>query len=146
MPRRLSWRNGMPIKLQAPVETTHVHSCRIAPVIFERRIVNHINDRTNNRRRVPGDTIQQRFQPSCDDTKNTHKVNVKGYLDSTTSFGSYQRCTRNANPNRSRRAPLRDELPADVPGSGPHVWWPERFLPWDCWRSSRSAVAWCALH
>lgn len=65
----LALRHRVPVELQAPVEAADVHAARVAPVVLQRRVVDHIDHRADDRRPVARDAIEQRLQPAC------------GYLD-----------------------------------------------------------------
>lgn len=58
----LPFRYRMPIELQIPVEAADINRRRIASiVVLERLIVDHIDDRTDDRGRIFGDTRKQRL-------------------------------------------------------------------------------------
>lgn len=61
----LALGHRMPIKLQTPVEAADVHAARIAPVILQRCVVDYIDHRTDDGRRVACNAVEQRFQPAC---------------------------------------------------------------------------------
>ena len=49
--------------LQVPVEPAHIHSTRVPPVVFQRRVINDVNDRTHDCRWVTCYAVKQRFKP-----------------------------------------------------------------------------------
>lgn len=51
-------RHHVPIELQTPVEAAHIDAARVAVMVLQRAVVDNINDRTHDGRRVPGNTVQ----------------------------------------------------------------------------------------
>ena len=61
----LALGNRVPIKLQIPVEATDVDSCRVPEMELQSGIINHVNYGAHHIRRVLGDAVEQRLQPTC---------------------------------------------------------------------------------
>lgn len=76
MPGSFPRRHRVPIELQTPVESAHIDARRVAPMVLECRVVDHIDHRTHDRRRVSCYPIQQRLQPSCTNGVNMSMFSV----------------------------------------------------------------------
>lgn len=63
-PALLPLGDAVPVELEVPVEASHVDPLRVSVVELESVVVDDVDNRTNHRRPVEGDAVQQRFQPA----------------------------------------------------------------------------------